>query len=116
MRKRKLLPGTLILCLALAGCSISPLARNTAAFSSATNLLVDNTQNAYRTTVRLNEDAQASLLVSRYDTAQPMDPHSLRPLIDEKGLQVRTDVLDGLRTYAQTIADLARYRINFMID
>ncbi|QNI37557.1 hypothetical protein [Edaphobacter albus] len=107
MRKRKLLPGALILCLALAGCSISPLARNTAAFSNATNLLVDNTQNAYRTAVRLNEDAQASLLVARYDTAQPMDPHSIRPLIDEKGLQARTDVLDGLRTYAQTIADLA---------
>lgn len=107
MRKRNLLPGALILCLALTGCSLSPLARNTAAFSNATNLLVDNTENAYRRTVRLNEDAQASLLVARYDTAQPMDPHSIRPLIDEKGLQARTDVLDGLRTYAETIADLA---------
>lgn len=107
MRKRNLLPRTLILCLALTGCSLSPLARNTAAFSNATNLLVDNTENAYRTTVRLNEDAQASLLVARFDTAQPMDPHSIRPLIDEKGLQARTDVLDGLRTYAETIADLA---------
>ncbi|HMG02889.1 MAG TPA: hypothetical protein VK596_07130 [Edaphobacter sp.] len=91
----------------LVGCSISPLARNTAAFSSATSLVADNTQNAYRTAVRLNEEAQASLLVARYDTDHPMDPHSIRPLIDEKGLQARTEVLDGLRTYAQTIADLA---------
>jgi hypothetical protein len=109
MYYRKSWSGLLFVCLLflLAGCSISPLARNTAAFSSATNLVTDNTQNAYRTAVRLNEEAQASLLVARYDTDHPMDPHSIRPLIDEKGLQARTEVLDGLRTYAQTIADLA---------
>jgi len=93
--------------LVLSGCSISPLARNTAAFSSAASLVVENTQNAYRAAVRLNEDAQASLLVARFDTDHPMDPHSIRPLIDERGLKARTEVLDGLRIYAQTIADLA---------
>ncbi|WP_130420105.1 hypothetical protein [Edaphobacter modestus] len=108
MRKRNLLLGLLCACLVpLAGCSISPLARNTAAFSSATDLVVDNTQNAYRAAVRLNEDAQASLLVARFDTDHPMDPHSIRPLIDEKGLKARTDVLDGLRVYAQTLADIS---------
>jgi len=109
MYYRKSWSNLLFVCLLflLVGCSISPLARNTAAFSSATSLVADNTQNAYRTAVRLNEEAQASLLVARYDTDHPMDPHSIRPLIDEKGLQARTEVLDGLRTYAQTIADLA---------
>jgi len=108
MRNRKLLPSLLCVCLLwLAGCSLSPLARNTAAFSSAASLVVANTQNAYRAAVRLNEKAQASLLVARFDTPQPMDPHSIRPLIDEKGLKARSDVLDGLRTYAQTIADLS---------
>ena len=110
MRNRQSLHGLPWLCVCLcflAGCSISPLARNTAAFSSAANLVVDNTQNAYRAAVRLNEDAQASLLVARFDTDHPMDPHSLRPLIDQKGLETRTEVLDGLRTYAQTIADLS---------
>jgi hypothetical protein len=110
MRHRKSLPSPLCLCVCLfwlAGCSISPLARNTAEFSSAASLVVDNTQNAYRKAVRINEDAQASLLVARFDTDHPMDPHSIRPLIDPKGLETRTKVLDGLRTYAQTIADLA---------
>ncbi len=110
MRHRKSLPSPLCLCVCLfwlAGCSISPLARNTAEFSSAASLVVDNTQNAYRKAVRINEDAQASLLVARFDTDHPMDPHSIRPLIDQKGLETRTKVLDGLRTYAQTIADLA---------
>ncbi len=108
MPHRRLLHGLFCVCLlSLSGCSLSPLARNTAAFSGATNAVVENTENAYRAAVRLNEEAQVSLLVARYDTDHPMDPHSIRPLIDDKGLKARTEVLDGLQVYAQTIADLA---------
>lgn len=108
MRERQPPIGLLLACLLLlSGCTLSPLARNTAQFSSATSSVVENTRNAYRAAVRLNEDAQYSLLVARYDTDHPLDPHSIRPLIDEKGLEVRTEVLDGLRVYAQTIADLS---------
>lgn len=98
---------SLIAVVLLAGCSLSPLARHTADFSSATGLVVDNSEDAYRAAVRLNDQAQASMLVARYDSAQPLDPHSLKHLIDPEGLAARTEVLDGLRTYAQTIADLA---------
>lgn len=93
--------------LLLAGCSLSPLARRTADFSSATGLVVNNSEDAYRAAVRLNDQAQASMLVARYDSAQPLDPHALKHLIDPEGLKARTEVLDGLRTYAQTIADLS---------
>ncbi|MBS1800486.1 MAG: hypothetical protein JSS95_11750 [Acidobacteria bacterium] len=93
--------------LLLAGCSLSPLARHTADFSSATGLVVDNSEDAYRAAVRLNDQAQASMLVARYDSAQPLDPHQLKHLIAPEGLKARAEVLDGLRTYAQTIADLA---------
>jgi len=96
-----------ICALLLAGCSLSPLARHTADFSSATSLVVDNSEDAYRAAVRLNDQAQASMLLSRYDSPQPLDPHSLKHLIDPEGLTARTEVLDGLRTYAQTVADLA---------
>jgi len=106
MRKHLVSGAQLILVLLLAGCSLSPLARHTADFSSATALVVDNSENAFRAAVRLNDQAQASMLVARYDT-QPIDPHSLKHLIDAKGLTTRTEVLDGLRTYAQSIADLA---------
>jgi hypothetical protein len=91
----------------LAGCSLSPLANRTAAFSSATNLVVNNSENAYRTAVRLNDEAQVSMLVARYDSSQPMDPHSLKHLIDPEGLETRTLVLNGLRTYARTLADVS---------
>jgi hypothetical protein len=109
MRHHKTLAGgALCACvLFLAGCSLSPLASRTAAFSSATNLVVNNSENAYRAAVRLNDEAQASMLVARYDSAQPMDPHALKHLIDPQGLEARTAVLNGLRTYARTIADLA---------
>jgi hypothetical protein len=93
--------------LLLTGCSLSPLARRTAAFSSATSQVVDNSENAYRAAVRLNDEAQASMLVARYDSAQPVDPHSLKHLMDPQDLEARTEVLDGLRAYAQTIADLS---------
>lgn len=108
MRQHQIVPGALCACvLMLAGCSLSPLASRTAAFSSATNLVVNNSENAYRAAVRLNDEAQASMLVARYDSAQPMDPHALKHLIDPKGLEARTAVLNGLRTYARSIADLA---------
>ena len=108
MRQHQLVPGALCACiLLLASCSLSPLASRTAAFSSATNLVVENSSNAYRAAAQLNEEAQASMLVARYDTTQPLDPHALKHLIDPKGLDARTDVLNGLRTYARTLADLA---------
>jgi hypothetical protein len=106
MRKH-LVPGApFFLVLLLTGCVLSPLARHTADFSSATALVTDNSENAFRAAVRLNEQAQASLLVARYDT-NPIDPHSLKPLIDARGLAVRSEILDGLRAYATQLADLA---------
>ena len=108
MRHRQLVPGALCACVfLLAGCSLSSLANRTAAFSSATNLVVDNSENAYRAAVRLNDEAQASMLVARYDSPQPMDPHSLKHLIDSQGLETRTEVLNGLGTYASTLADVS---------
>jgi hypothetical protein len=108
MRKRHPVSGAPFICvLLLAGCSLSPLAKHTAEFSTATSLVVDNSENAYRAAVRLNDQAQASMLVSRYDSAQPLDPHALKHLIDPQGLTARTEVLDGLHAYAQAIADLA---------
>ncbi|HMF65285.1 MAG TPA: hypothetical protein VK608_14435 [Edaphobacter sp.] len=99
---------TLPLMLLLAGCATtSPLARHTAAFSTATNVVVDNSENAYRVAVRIHDDEQISAIVQKYDSNQPWDPHSIKHLIDAKGLETRTDILNGLKTYAQSLADIA---------
>ena len=104
---RRLLCALALPSLILAGCATSaPLARHTADFSSATSLVVDNSENAYRAAVRLHDQEQAAIAVAKYDTDKPWDPHSLKPLIDSKGLQARSEVLGGLKAYAQSLADV----------
>ncbi|HEY6414162.1 MAG TPA: hypothetical protein VIX42_10770 [Edaphobacter sp.] len=108
--RQSLLPGPLSLALPLllffGGCSVSPLAKHTAEFSIATNAVVDSSESAYRAAVRLHDDEQLSAAVQKYDANQPWDPHSIKHLIDARGLDARTDILDGLKTYAHTLADL----------
>lgn len=100
--------GVLVLLVLLAGCSVSPLARHTAAFSSVTNLVVDNSENAYRAAVRLHDREQIVAAVARYDTDPTWDPHTIqiKHLIDDQGLVVRGQVLNGLKLYAQSLSDL----------
>ncbi len=100
-------PFALVPLIVLVGCATTaPLAHHTADFSSATSLVVDNSENAYRAAVRLHDQEQAAVAVAKYDSDKPWDPHSLKPLIDAKGLQARSDVLDGLKAYAQSLADV----------
>ncbi|HEY6373970.1 MAG TPA: hypothetical protein VIX90_00460 [Edaphobacter sp.] len=100
-------PFALFPLIVLIGCATStPLARHTADFSGATSLVVDNSENAYRAAVRLHDQEQAALAVAKYDSDKPWDPHSLKPLINANGLQARSDVLDGLKAYAQSLADV----------
>ncbi|HEX7157717.1 MAG TPA: hypothetical protein VF214_01785 [Edaphobacter sp.] len=103
--------GTLALLVLLGGCTTSPLAKNTAAFSSATNLVVDSSENAYRAAVRLHNQEQIAAATARYDTTPNWDPHNLglKPLIDEQGLEARSQVLEGLKLYAQTLSDLTNH-------
>lgn len=104
-------PGPIALSLPLllffGGCAAtSPLAKHTTEFATATNVVVDSSEGAYRAAVRLHDDEQLSAAVQKYDSNQTWDPHSIKHLIDARGLDVRTDILDGLKTYAQTLADL----------
>jgi hypothetical protein len=96
----------LALGLVLTGCSLSPLAKHTAAFSSATNLVVDNSTNAYRAAITLHDEEQVSEGVLLFEEGKPWDPHSVQPLISEQGLNTRLQVLAALKTYAQSLSDL----------
>ena len=98
---------SLTLLLILSGCATSPLAKHTAEFATATNAVVDSSEGAYRAAVRLHDDEQISAAVQKYDANQPWDPHNIKHLIDARGLDARTDILDGLKTYAQRLADVS---------
>src|ERR1700751_5694370 len=89
-------PGVLALFVLLSGCSVSPMAKHAAAFSSATNLVVDASETAYRAAVRLHDQEQIAAAVARYDSDSTWDPHNipLKHLIDDKGLEARTQLLE----------------------
>lgn len=93
-------------CLFFAGCSLSPLAKHTAAFSSATNRVIDNCASAYRSAIDLHDQEQSSLGVLKVLEGEPWDPHDTKPLISPAGLASRLRVLAALKTYAQSLSDL----------
>jgi hypothetical protein len=94
---------------ALSGCSLSPLAKQTAAFSSATTTVVTSSKDAYRKTNSLYFEEVTSSAIFKYDAppppppAKPWDPTKVTPLLSEAQLQARFELLDGLKTYAQDI-------------
>jgi len=104
------LPGSLMAALVLSlvsiGCSISPLAKHTAAFSAAACLVVDNSSNAYRAAVNLHEEEQASAGILKFEEGVAWDPHNDKPLISPEGLETRLQVLASLKTYAQSLSDV----------
>jgi hypothetical protein len=107
MRPLKILPGAAACgLLLLAGCSLSPLAKNTRAFSRSTALVANNTENAYRAAVRLDLEEQTERMTAHFGTSDPIDPHTIKPLLNERDLIVRAKILNGLRTYAVRIAAL----------
>jgi len=97
---------TALMAFLVTGCSVSPLAKHTAAFATATNLLVDNSTNAYRAAETLHDNAQGYQAVAHFDGNPPYNPYKTTPLISEKGIQVRIDLLAAIKTYAQSLADL----------
>ena len=97
---------TLALCFMSSGCAISPLAKHTAAFSTAASLVVDNSSSAYRAVIDLHDQEQTSAGVLLIEAGKPWAPHSVQPLISLVGLKTRLDLLAALKTYSQSLSDL----------
>jgi hypothetical protein len=104
--KGYLLTSSLFL-LVLSGCSMSPLARHTAAFSAATALVTDNSASAYQAVNDLHEREQTAEGVLLIEQNKPWDPRKVEPLISPEGMKTRLEVLAGLKTYAQSLSDLS---------
>ncbi len=91
---------------ALSGCVLSPLASRTAAFSTAATATVTQTQNAYQLVNQAYSDAQMATLVATYDTSG-FDATKIKPFLPDKDLEVRTEVLAGLKQYATMLAEVS---------
>lgn len=100
-----------ILCLLASGCSLSPMARHAAAFSSASSLVIESSEDAYRTANDLREREQLEASVYSYDYAADkdlqFDPHKdFKPLFTPEQLEARIKVLDGLKLYGDSLVQL----------
>lgn len=95
-------------CLLASGCRVSmaPLAKHTAEFSSATSLVVDNSTSAYRTANDLHDQEQVSAGAIKIQEGEIWDFHGMTPLISKEGMDARLQILDALKSYAQSLSDV----------
>lgn len=97
---------TLLIAFSAAGC-LSPYAKHAQAFSTATNIVVDSSEDAYRGAIKLRRDEQITAAIFAYDKNPSWSPYTdPKPLLTPDQLQARIDVLDGLKAYAATLVEL----------
>ena len=99
-----------LLALALVGCPSTPgrLAKHANAFSGATIRVVNGASDAYRKANELHDQAEISLAVLDYDKKPAWNPNDyVKPLLSQEQLTARIEILNGLKSYAKKIADLA---------
>jgi hypothetical protein len=89
----------------LTGCSISPMSKRTAAFSTAAVATTQKTTKAYQLVEQSHHDSQVAALVDSYDQ-DGFDPKKIQPFLSAEDMQVRTRVLEGLTKYAETLAEI----------
>jgi hypothetical protein len=90
----------------LAGCITSPLAKRSAAFSTAATATLTQTTNAYQLVNQTYQDAEMATLVATFDTTG-FEADKFKPFLPPDDLAVRTKVLDGLQDYAKLLAEVS---------
>lgn len=90
------------------GCvvTLSPLAKSTATFSTATATVVTNSEQAYTTANQLHHDEQVAAAIDAYGTPGWSPGTATTPLLTTDQIAARTTVLEGLKAYAQALAAL----------
>ena len=98
------LPVTLIF--VLAGCTSPNAANQIKSFSDATILTISNTTQAFKLVEDSHFKEQVSDQVLNYDKKPGFNPEVLQPFMPTNALQVRLDVLNGLKLYAANLSAL----------
>jgi hypothetical protein len=98
---------TLALGIFTIGCSLSPLAKHSAAFSTAATLVINSSEDAYRAANQLRQQEQVAAAVSDYDKNPSWSPYTdTKPLLTPEQLNARIVVLDGLKAYAASLIQI----------
>lgn len=92
----------------ITGCTltVAPLAKHTAAFSTATSTVVDGSEGAYRAANELRRREQIAEAIDNYGNPgwSPYTP--LKPLLSQEQIVARIKVLEALKAYAEALATL----------
>jgi hypothetical protein len=89
------------------GCSLTPLAKHTAAFSIAAGQVINSSEDAYRAANQLRQEEQVAAAVRDYDTNPKWSPYTdTKPLLTTEQLNARITVLDGLKAYADSLVQI----------
>ena len=103
--------GFLSICLFIVGCSLSPLAKHATAFSQATGIVIDRSEDAYRAAIKLRHEEQIAAAVYAYDKNPTWSPYrDVEPLLTPDQLDARLTILEGLKTYAASLVELTEKR------
>ncbi len=95
-----------VLSLGVGGC-LSPYAKHAEAFSTATNTVIDSSEDAYRGANKLRLEEQVAAAVFDYDKNPAWSPYKdYKPLLTPDQLSARIKVLDGLKAYAASLVEL----------
>jgi hypothetical protein len=98
---------TLVLSIFSIGCSLSPIAKHTAAFSTATTQVITSSENAYLAANQLRQQEQVAAAVYDYDKNPSWSPYTdTKPLLTPDQLNARITVLDGLKAYAASLVQI----------
>ena len=98
---------TLVLGILATGCSLTPLAKHAAAFSTAATQVINSSEDAYRAANQLRQDEQVAAAVYDYDKNPKWSPYTdTKPLLTTEQLNARIAVLDGLKAYAASLVQI----------
>ncbi len=67
---------------------------------------MDNSSSAYRAAIDLHDQEETSAGVIKVEEGKAWDPDKSAAFISPEGLQSRLDVLEALRSYAQSLSDV----------
>jgi hypothetical protein len=87
------------------GCTAIHAGKHPATFATAANLVVEHTTDAYKAAIDLHDREQVSAGVLAVEAGETWDYNGLKPLITPDGMKTRAKILDGLKCYAQSLAD-----------
>jgi hypothetical protein len=97
------------------GCGLSPLAKRSAAFGNAATIVVRDSSNAYETVERATYDAAVGALVLDFESTG-FDRTKIKPFLSAYDLDVRQQILRGLQSYADGLAEVAGDRALAPVD